>query len=86
MFPEHMRSPALLELETLRARAIIERVEVALVGRDYLLGQEFSAADIQLGSTIYMALHLGLIADDGNVKGWLSRLLERPAAQMVLHE
>jgi glutathione S-transferase len=86
MFPEHMRSPALLELETLRERAIIERVEVALVGRDYLLGQEFSAADIQLGSTIYMALPLGLIADDSHVKGWLNRLLQRPAAQKVLHE
>ena len=84
MFPEHMRSAAILELETLRAKAVLERVDTALIGRDYLLGQEFSAADIQLGSTLYMALPLGLVADDTNLKGWLNRLSQRPAVQKVV--
>ena len=60
--------------------AAVGVVDGALLGKDYLLGAEFSAADVMVGSTIAWAQMMGLVgAEHPNVGAYLARLAERPA-------
>lgn len=66
-------------------RALAARVlavpERALVGSDYLLGDEFSAADIAMGYTVGTAKLLGILGDLPHLTAYLGRLTARPAFQ-----
>lgn len=65
-----------------RARGSLTVVERALLGKDYLLGPEFSAADIMMGFTIAAATLLGLVDERyPSIAGYLRRLEARPAYQ-----
>jgi glutathione S-transferase len=63
-----------------RARAALDFVERALAGKDYLLGSEFSAADVMMGFTLVAARALGVLDDGYPALGrYLARLETRPA-------
>ncbi|MDH3581022.1 MAG: glutathione binding-like protein [Hyphomicrobiales bacterium] len=52
----------------------------ALSDRDYLLGPEFSGADILIGHSCFMATHIGLpIGDYPVLEAYYARLQRRPA-------
>jgi len=53
----------------------------ALGDRDYLLGSEFSGADILVGHSCFMATHMGLMGDGGFpiLEDYYARLRQRPA-------
>jgi len=73
-FPEVMQSARGRALEAL---GFVDR---RLEGRDYLLGAEFSAADVMMGFTLFAARALGVLDDRyPNVTRYLARLEERPA-------
>lgn len=56
-------------------------VDEAMDGKEYLIG-DFSAADIMLGHACIMSDRLGCIPDEmANLKGYVERLLARPACQ-----
>jgi glutathione S-transferase len=75
-FPEVMASARARALEALGF------VDKRLEGRDYLLGKEFSGADVMMGFTLFAARALGVL-DDGypNVTRYLAQLEQRPAFQ-----
>ena len=81
MLPEAERSPAVVE----QARATFATVggvlSNALVGRTFILGEQFSAADVMIGSTLAWAGFMGLLADHPTLQGYVKRLQERPAFQ-----
>ena len=56
----------------------------ALEGRDYLVGNTFSAADIQLSFVLETAKHLGALAPFPNIGVYLERLHARPAYQRAV--
>jgi glutathione S-transferase len=63
-----------------RARATLGVVERHLTGREYLLGAEFSAADVMMGFTLVAARVLGVLdAGTVNLTAYLQRLEGRPA-------
>jgi glutathione S-transferase len=67
------------------AAAVLEVLERALSGRQYLLGDEFSGADIMMGYTLECAKWFGLLgADHPNLLSYLARLEARPAFQKAL--
>jgi len=67
------------------AGAALDVLEQALSGNAYLLGAEFSAADIMMGYTLQCAKWFGLLTDDyPNLVGYLPRLETRPAFQKAL--
>jgi len=73
-FPEVMQSARGRALEAL---GFVDR---RLEGRDYLLGAEFSAADVMMGFTLFAARALGVLDDRyPSVTRYLARLEERPA-------
>jgi glutathione S-transferase len=58
---------------------VIDRVAGALASGPYLLGQQFSAADI-LVSGPFEGDH-ALVSDNARIQAWLERLRAKPAAQ-----
>jgi glutathione S-transferase len=65
-----------------RAHSALAFIERALAGKDYLLGADFSAADVMMGFTLIAARVLGVLDDSyPNIAGYLARLEARPAFQ-----
>lgn len=59
-------------------------VNDALAGKDYLIG-DFSAADLMLGHSCFMANRLGCVTDDmQNIKDYVARINARPAFQKAI--
>jgi glutathione S-transferase len=86
MKPEAERNPTLVAEARTQLAAALKVVEAALAGRDYILGKEFTAADVMVGSTLNWCQMMGMI-DGGslpNVQAYLGRLAARPAAQRAL--
>jgi glutathione S-transferase len=67
-----------------RASTAFEVLADRLAGREWILGDRFSAADIMLGFTLLAARLLGIVAADSTLGGYLQRLEARPAFQRAL--
>ena len=67
------------------ATAALDLLERELAGKQYLLGGEFSGADIMMGYTVACAQWFTILgADHPNVTAYLGRLQARPALQKAL--
>jgi glutathione S-transferase len=82
--PEAERIPAVVDDAKTRAAVTLAVVERALADRDYLLGADFSAADIMMTYGVQWADMLGLLADSPNLRGYLQRLTSRPALRKAM--
>ncbi len=82
--PEAERIPAVVADGKARAAVTLNVVEQALRGRDYLLGETFSAADVMMGYGMKMADQFGLLHELPNLKAYVQRLNARPALQRAL--
>ncbi len=81
MLPEEKRSPQSLAEGKNRFAEVAGVLTEALHKRPFLLGEQFSAADIMIGSTLAWAALLGLLADFPVLQDYVSRLTQRPAYQ-----
>jgi len=80
--PEPMRIPALVERGREIAPSLVRIVDRALGENDYILGAEFSAADITLAFGLMIAQHLGYVNEETPAaSAYLARALARPAFQ-----
>lgn len=61
-------------------------IDQALAGRDYLLGDSFSAADVQLSFVLEAARAFGKLAAYPNASAYLDRMEARPAFQRALEK
>jgi len=83
--PEAERIPAVVADAHGRAVAMAGVVEHALAGTQYLLGAEFSAADIMMGYTVLLMKWFGVLSDAyPNTLAYIARLEARPALQKAL--
>jgi glutathione S-transferase len=55
-------------------------LESAIAGRDYILGDQFSAADVYFGSHIGWGMQFGLVEKRPAFERYNERLQSRPAA------
>ena len=60
--------------------AVLDALEGALSGRDYVAGNRFTAADIYLGSHIGFGMEFGTIEKRPAFESYWRRLAARPAA------
>ncbi|MGC1466859.1 MAG: glutathione S-transferase family protein [Pseudolabrys sp.] len=58
-------------------------LDAALAGQAYLVGDEFTVADLNVAAVISRAIEMDL-SGVPNLKAWLTRCLERPAAKAAL--
>ena len=61
-------------------------VESALEGRDYLMGRDLSAADIQMSFVGEVTGAFGRLAQYPNIAAWVERFQARPAYQTALEK
>jgi glutathione S-transferase len=81
MLPEAERSAAAVEKAKTQFADVARVLSNALAGRTFLLGEQFSAADVMVGSTLGWASFMGLLADQPTLQAYVKRLSERPAFQ-----
>lgn len=61
-------------------------IEKALEGRPYILGDEFSGADVQLSFVGEVARAFGRLGPYPNITAWLDRLHARPAFKRAIEK
>ena len=82
--PDRRNDESLAQAQKLLSRAVAP-VDEALAGREYLVGS-FSAADIMLGHSLFMANRLGQVSDDlQNLKAYVERIAARPAFEKAIN-
>lgn len=83
--PETARIPQVAEDGRVRALNALNILERALVGKQYLVGNQFSGADIMMGYSVMAARMLGLIDEEQpNIGAYWERLATRPGLQKAL--
>jgi glutathione S-transferase len=63
---------------------MIETLEMGLEKGPWLMGEQFTAADIMVGSTAYFMRLFGILAENSSINAYVDQCLERPAYQYVL--
>ncbi len=81
MLPEAQRSAAAAEEGRGKFGEVAEVIGNALAGRPFLLGEQFSAADVMIGSTLAWSQFLGLLNERPTLTEYVQRLIVRPAYQ-----
>lgn len=82
--PERRDATALEQAKRLLTKAL-GPVDEALDDKDYLIG-DFSAADIMLGHSCFMANRLGSVPGElEHLKGYVARIEARPAFQTAIN-
>lgn len=82
--PERRNEETLGQAQRLLSKAVAP-VNDALEGREYLVGA-FTAADVMLGHSLFMANRLGQISEEmSNLKGYVKRIEDRKAFQTAIN-
>jgi glutathione S-transferase len=81
MLPEEKRSPTAVEEARKTFAGVAAVLSQALTGKPYLLGNDFSAADVMIGSTLAWGSFMGLLEGQPLLVDYVKRLSERPAYQ-----
>ncbi len=81
MLPEEKRLPALVEEGKTQWQLVGRTLEDALAGKEYLVGGQFTAADLMVASIAGWAKVLGLLEGFPTLFDYVARLAQRPAFQ-----
>ncbi len=80
--PEAERLPQLVDGARQQIAAAVQVLDDALAGREWILGSQFSAADVMIGSTLMWCQMMGMVDPaKQNVAAYLARCMARPAVQ-----
>ena len=79
--PQDKRNPALVESAKAKWANIARVLEAAIDGREYIVGNSFTAADIVVGSALGWAAFVGILGDHPKLAAYLQNLQQRPAYQ-----
>jgi glutathione S-transferase len=82
--PAAERIPAVVADAKVRAGVTLDVLERALQERTYVLGTDFTAADIMMGYGVQWAATLGLLANSPNLRAYNERLSSRSALKKAL--
>ncbi|MGI9265123.1 MAG: glutathione S-transferase family protein [Gammaproteobacteria bacterium] len=63
---------------------MIETLENGLKDKEWLLGEQFTAADVMVGSTANFMRLFGIMPDGSQINAYVDRCLARPAYQRAL--
>jgi len=81
MRPPGQQKPEAVASAKARLQPLLAFLEHSLVGRQYLLGNRFTVADVNAASVVNLARQTGLLATLPNAGAWMERLAARPAYQ-----
>ena len=78
--------PGLIEDARNRAKTALRFAEDRLGERPYLIGDEFTAADIMMGFTLFAAMSLGVLDDLPRLQAYLGRISDREGFRAALEK
>jgi glutathione S-transferase len=78
IYEDRDRSQMVMKLETRRLEKALEVLDDHLQGRDFLL-RDFSAVDISVGYSVYVAQHFVKLGQFKALSDWMVRLQNREA-------
>ncbi len=78
IYEDKDRSPMVMKLEARRLEKALEVLDAHLQGRDYLLS-DFSAVDISVGYSVFVAQHFVKLGQFKALSDWMARLQNRGA-------
>jgi len=81
MLPEAERSAQAVEQARASFAGVADVLATALSGKPFMLGEQFSAADVMIGSTLAWSQFLGLLNERPALQEYAQRLSARPAYQ-----
>jgi len=81
MLPEAERSAAAVEKGKTQFAEVARVLSNALATRPYILGEQFSAADVMIGGMLGWASMMGLLSDQPTLHAYVKRVTDRPAFQ-----
>ncbi|TMA80136.1 MAG: glutathione S-transferase family protein [Deltaproteobacteria bacterium] len=81
MLPEAERSAAAVEKGKTQFAEVARVLSNALATRPYILGEQFSAADVMIGGMLGWASMMGLLSDQPTLQAYVKRVTDRPAFQ-----
>lgn len=82
--PEEKRNPEIAAQAKERALAAIKVVEHAMLGKMYLIGEKFGAADVVLGSVMRWADSMKLLQGAPDLASWLYELKSHAAFKKAM--
>ena len=77
--PEEQRVPAVLETASWEFQRALTLLEQGLGDQDYILGENFCAADILLGHTLIWGINFKQAVEQKNLQDYVQRLRDREA-------
>jgi glutathione S-transferase len=84
--PEEHRSATATELARQSFKGVAKVLSEALDGRQFMLGERFSAADVMIASSLAWSQFMGLLEGQPILQEYAGRLSERPAYQRAQAE
>jgi len=81
ILPEEQRSSEQAQEGRTKFKDVARVLTNALRGKQYLVGNQFSAADVMIGSTLAWSHFMGLLSDQHALEEYVKRVTSRPAYQ-----
>lgn len=83
--PEEKRNPKIVDSATRGLQRPLRVLDAALAGRDWLLGGQFSVADLNVASVMHLMKNIDFgYAEHANVQRWADACYARPALARAL--
>jgi glutathione S-transferase len=81
--PKELHHPAMAQATQQELQGLLALLDARLAQRAYLLGADFSLADLIVGSVVNFSRTCGVsVAAHGHVEVWLGRVCSRPSRQI----
>ncbi|WP_224362907.1 glutathione S-transferase family protein [Hyalangium versicolor] len=81
ILPEDQRDPAAVAQATERFKPAATVLQERLKGREYIVGNTFTAADVVVGGVLTLAHRVSRLGDFPGLQAYMGRMMERPAAK-----
>jgi glutathione S-transferase len=65
-------------------QSMLETLEAGIRGKEWLLGDKFTAADVFVGSNVHFGTLFGILPKEGPIAAYLARCAARPALKRAL--
>jgi glutathione S-transferase len=83
--PPEQRKPEVIENGTKKTAEVLARLDAALAGRKFVIGEQFSIADIAFGGVTYLINNVAFDRPKlANFDAWYARISARPAFRKVV--
>jgi len=83
--PPEKRNPQVIEDGTKKTAEVLARLDAALAGRNFVIGDQFSMADIAFGGVVYLVNNVAFDRPKlANFDAWYARISARPAFKKVV--